>query len=60
MHALSLGVERTLLERLPEMERVVTSFRDPLFEDEEYRAFLGSLGYQPVAPAALGKQVKAA
>lgn len=56
--ALWQGMERWLAERFQEAQRIAATFRDPLFQTEEYQAFLRRLGYPPVAPAAFGKPLE--
>lgn len=58
MMVLWQGLERWLAGKFPEAERIATSFRDPLFRDEDYQAFLPRLGYTPVAQAAFGKALE--
>ena len=58
MTALWQGMERWLTERFPEVQRLVTPFRDPLFSDKDYQAFLRRLGYAPVVQAAFGKPIE--
>ncbi len=58
MAALWQGLERWLAERFEEARRIATPFRDPLFRDEDYQAFLRRLGYAPVALAAYGKPIE--
>ena len=58
MAALWQGMERWLAERFQEAQRIAATFRDPLFQTEEYQAFLRRLGYPPVAPAAFGKPLE--
>ena len=55
MTALWQSVEKHLQAKFPKVERIVTPFRDPLFETAAYQAFLRSQGYEPVAQAAYGK-----
>ncbi len=55
MRRLWLAMEDYLMTRFPAATRLVTPFADPAFETAGYRAFLGSLGYAPVAEAAYGK-----
>ncbi len=59
MKALWQGFERWLLEQFPDAVRMVTPFNDPIAHSiEEYQAFLRSLGFEPVAQKAFGKEVK--
>lgn len=58
MTALWQGMERWLAGRFPQAQRLVTPFRDPLFETSAYQAFLRRLGYTPVAQAAFGKALE--
>jgi len=53
--ALWTGFERTLLGRLPEAARVVTTWED-LYPRETWRAFLERQGYAQVGPAAFAKE----
>ncbi len=56
MRRLWLGIEDVLTTHFPAATRITTPFDDPAFETAAYRAFLGSLGYAPVAKAAYGKR----
>lgn len=58
MKALWEGFTRFLLGQFPEATRIATPWHDPLFENEEYRAFLQSLGYEQAAKAAFGKSIE--
>lgn len=58
MRRLWLGIEDFLTTRFPAATKIATPFDDPAFETADYRAFLGSLGYAPVARAAYGKEIK--
>ncbi len=52
------GFETFLKQQFPEATRLVTPFNDPIAKSiEEYQTFLRSLGYQPVAKAAFGKEL---
>ena len=44
-----------LLGQFLEATRITTPWHDPIFENEQYQAFLHSLGYEQVAKAAYGK-----
>jgi len=57
MRRLWLRVEDSLITRFPAATRTVTPFDDPAFETTSDRAFLGSLGYTPVARAADGQMI---
>lgn len=57
MKALWEGFTRFLVQQFPAARQVVTTAHDPMFETEEYQAFLRSLGYEPVAKAAFGKSI---
>ncbi len=57
MRRLWLRVEDSLITRFPAATRIVPPFDDPAFETTSDRAFLGSLGYTPVARAAYGKTI---
>ncbi len=58
MAALWRSVEAFLLGQFPRAERIVTTSHDPMFDTEEYQAFLAALGYAPVAKAAWGKTIE--
>ena len=49
------SIEKYFAGKFPRADRIVSPFDDPLFQREEYQAFLTSLGYEPVAKAAYGK-----
>jgi len=50
--------EQWLIKHFPEATRIVTPFNDPIANSiEEYQTFLRSLGYEPVAQAAFGKEI---
>jgi hypothetical protein len=49
--------ENFLKTQFPDLHRIVTPFDEPLFQREEYQQFLASLGYEPVAKAAYGKDI---
>jgi hypothetical protein len=55
MKGLWTSVERYLLCRFPKTARIITTDKDPMFDDQEYQVFLRDLGYQPVAQALYGK-----
>jgi len=57
MRRLWLRIEDFLITRFPDATRMTTPFDDPIADRETYQAFLGSLGYGPVAKAAFGKSV---
>ena len=57
MRRLWLRVEDSLITRFPAATRIVTPCDDPAFETTSDRAFLGSLGYTPVARAADGQMI---
>jgi hypothetical protein len=57
MKGLWTSVERYLLGRFPKTARIITTDKDPMFDDREYQVFLRDLGYQPVAQALYGKDV---
>ncbi len=47
--------ERTLAERFPQAERIVTPHHEPVYDDLLYRQFLQSLGYSRISKAVFGK-----
>jgi hypothetical protein len=50
--------EQWLSRQFPEATQIVTPFNDPIAETiEEYQTFLRSLGYEPIAEAAFGKNL---
>ena len=50
--------EQLFSQQFPEATRIVTPFNDPIAKSiEEYQTFLRSLGYEPVAEAAFGKEI---
>ena len=55
MLALWRGFETFLGQQFPQLERIVTTSHDPLFDTDEYQQFLATLGYAPAAKAAWGK-----
>jgi hypothetical protein len=57
MRGLWQSVEGYLLSRFPATTQLVTTDKDPMFETDEYQAFLRELGYKPVAQALYGKEV---
>jgi hypothetical protein len=57
MKGLWQSVEGYLLSRFPTTTQLVTTDKDPMFDDAEYQAFLRDIGYQPVAKALYGKIV---
>ncbi len=58
MKALWESFTRFLVQQFPAARQVVTTAHDPMFETLEYQAFLHSLGYEQVAQAAFGKQLR--
>src|SRR5258708_37934841 len=58
MAALWEGFTRFLVQQFPAARQVVTTVHDPMFETEQYQAFLRSLGYEQVAKAAYGKALR--
>ena len=58
MAALWRSVEAFLLGQFSRAERIVTTAFDPMFDRDEYQAFLTALGYAPVAKAAYGKAIE--
>ncbi len=52
------SAETFLVQQFPLSERIVTTNRDPMFDTDEYQAFLTSLGYKQVAKAAWGKAIE--
>ncbi len=58
MMALWQSVETFLASQFPQDERIVTTAFDPIFDRDEYQAFLTSLGYKQVAKAAWGKAIE--
>lgn len=52
------SVEAFLLSQFSRAERIVTTAFDPMFDRDEYQAFLAALGYAPVAKAAWGKAIE--
>jgi|SRR5579872_2676897 len=48
-------IQKYFARKFPRADRIVTPFDDPLFQKEEYQAFLTSIGYEPVSKAAYGK-----
>jgi hypothetical protein len=58
MRQLWKSVTRFLLSLFPNAARLATPFHDPLFDTDEYLAFLRSLDYEPVAKAAYGKAIE--
>ena len=57
MKGLWTSVTRYLLARFPTTARIITTDKDPMFDDQEYQRFLRDQGYQPVAQALYGKAV---
>jgi len=57
MPAFWQGVERWILQQFPQTQQVITPFRERIFPDDQYQAFLGRQGYAPVSQAAWGKRV---
>jgi hypothetical protein len=57
MQGLWQSVEGYLLTRFPKTARIITTDKDPMFDDREYQRFLAELGYRPVAQALYGKEV---
>jgi hypothetical protein len=58
MAALWRSVEAFLLSQFPQATQIVTTAFDPMFDRDEYQAFLPSLGYKQVAKAAWGKAIE--
>ena len=58
MKALWESFTQFLLGQFPAATRITTPWHDPIFENEEYRVFLRSLGYEQVAKAAFGKSIE--
>ncbi len=58
MRALWEGFTRFLCEQFVGATKIVTTAHDPMFETEQYQAFLRSLGYEQVAKAAYGKALR--
>lgn len=58
MAALWEGFTRFLVQQFPAARQVVTTAHDPMYETEQYQAFLRSLGYEQVAKAAYGKSLR--
>lgn len=52
------GFERVLLEHCPDAKLLTTPVDDPNYERDAYQEFLRSQGYQPMAQAAFGKQIR--
>jgi hypothetical protein len=52
------SVEAFLLGQFPQATQIVTTAFDPMFDRDEYQAFLTSLGYKQVAKAAWGKAIE--
>jgi hypothetical protein len=45
--------------KFPQASTLATPFNDPIAEsDEEYQAFLKTLGYSPLSKAAFGKKAR--
>jgi hypothetical protein len=57
MQGLWTSVESYLLTHFPKTARIITTDKDPMFDDREYQRFLRELGYRPVALALYGKDV---
>ena len=55
MRQLWESIAKYFARKFPRADRIVTPCDDPLFDREEYQAFLKSPGYEPVTPAAYGK-----
>jgi hypothetical protein len=50
--------EHWLIKQFPQAKTLATPFNDPIAESiDEYKAFLKSLGYSPIAKAAFGKNI---
>ena len=58
MAALWRSVEAFLLGQFSRAEQIVTTAFDPMFDRDEYQAFLTFLGYKQVAKAAWGKAIE--
>ena len=58
MLALWRSTETFLAGQFPHATRIVTTNHDPMFDTDEYQAFLAALGYTPVAKTAWGKAVE--
>ncbi len=58
MAALWQSVEAFLFGQFPQATQIVTTAFDPMFDRDEYQAFLTSLGYKQVAKAAWGKAIE--
>jgi hypothetical protein len=57
MKGLWTSVESYLLTRFRKTAQIITTDKDPMFDDREYQRFLRELGYRPVAQALYGKDV---
>jgi hypothetical protein len=58
MRALWESLERFLVQQFPQASRIVTTSHDPIFDTDEYQAFLRQLRYEQVAQAAYGKSIE--
>jgi hypothetical protein len=57
MKGLWQAVERYLVSRFPATKQLVTTDKDPMFDDQEYQHFLRELGYGSVGKALYGKVI---
>jgi hypothetical protein len=55
MTALWYSFEAWLRQRFPDTRTIATPFSDPLFQTQEYQAFLRTLGFSPIEKAVFGK-----